>query len=124
MPDQRKHQPMLNGMIPQYREINQNKKNSITANVLLIILILHLLFVFAVYFSTKLVFQNPLLPKYIAFETFAPYALKGLIVTFGLLTAILLKFLKQNLIVIVICIIVITIFYCTPFEPDFTPYQK
>jgi len=111
-------------MFQKLTEINHKNNLKKTANVLLIILILHLLFVFAVYYSTKLVFQNPLLPKCIAFETFAPYALKGSILTFRLLLAILSKFFKQNLIVIVICLTIVSIYYLTGFEPDFTAYQK
>jgi uncharacterized membrane protein YwzB len=105
-------------------EINKKKNFEKIANSFLIILIFHLLFVFAIYYSTKFNFKNPFIPKYLAFEVFAPYAEKGLIITFGLLIATILKFLKQNLIIILICLIVIAVYYFTSFEPNFTDYQK
>ena len=111
-------------MFEKLNEINKIKNFEKIANAFLIILIFHLLFVFEKYYSTKFNLNNPLIPKYLAFEIFAPYAKKGLILTFGLLIAIVLKFLKQNLIIILICLFVIAVYYFTTFEPNFTEYQK
>lgn len=103
-----------------------NNKNSIirTSNCLIIILILHLLFIFLIYCSVKLSYSNPLIPKYLAFEVFAPYAQKGLMITAGLLIVMPLKFFKQNLFAIIICLAVIAFYYLTNFEPNFAEYQK
>lgn len=103
-----------------------NKKESFEkmSNAFLLVLIFHLLFIFAMYYSTKFCYNNPLIPKYLAFEVFAPYAQKGVIITFGLLIATIFKFIKQNLIVILICLLVIAVYYFTSFEPNFAEYQK
>ena len=111
-------------MFEKLNEINKKKNFEKIANTFLIILIFHLLFVFAIYYSTKFNMSNPLIPKYLAFEIFAPYAEKGLIITFGLLIATILKFLNQHLIMILICLLVIAVYYFTSFEPNFTAYQK
>lgn len=111
-------------MFDKLAEINKKKSFGKIANAFLIILIFHLLFIFAIYYSTKFAYKNPLIPKDLAFEVFAPYAQKGLIVTFGLLIATIFKFMKQNLVVILSCLIVIAIYYFTSFEPDFVEYQK
>lgn len=110
-------------MFDKLNGINKNKNFEKIANAFLIILIFHLLFVFTIYYSTKFNYNNPLIPKYLAFEVFAPYADKGLIITFGLLIATTLKFLKQHLIIILICFFVIAVYYFTSFEPNFTEYQ-
>lgn len=111
-------------MLEKLKEIN-NKKSSIrTSNCLIILLFLHLLFIFMIYCTTKLSYRNPLIPKYLAFEVFAPYAEKGLIITIGLLIVMPLKFFKQNLLSIIVCLILIALYYFTSFEPNFTAYQK
>lgn len=111
-------------MFQKLNEINKKKAFELIANAFLLILIFHLLFIFAIYYSTKFNYQNPLIPKIIALEIFAPYAQKGLIITFGLLLSTIFKFLKLNLIVILICLIVIFFYYFTSFEADFSAYQK
>ena len=85
--------------------------------------LLHLLNVFIFYFQTKLNFQNPLLPKYLAYEIFEPYAIKGIILTLGITTVTILKFFKLNLIIILICVLLIVLYYFTSFEPKFVEYQ-
>jgi hypothetical protein len=111
-------------MFEKLQVINSKKSIERISNIFLIFLIFHLLFVFAVYNSTKFNFNNPLLPKYLAFEVFAPYAEKGLIISFGLLITTILKFFKQNLFIIIICLIIILVYYFTGFEPNFTEYKK
>ena len=111
-------------MLEKLKEINRKSIVEKTLNILIILVLLLLLNVFAVYYSTKLNLTNPLIPKYLAFEIFNPYATKGIILTFGLLIAITLKFFKQNLIAIIICFLVIALYYFTSFEPNFTEYQK
>ena len=111
-------------MLKKLIEINKKIGFEKIANAFLLILIFHLLFVFAIYYSTKFNFQNPLIPKIIGLEIFAPYAQKGLIITFGLLISTIFKFLKQDLFVILICLIVISFYYFTSFEADFSAYQK
>lgn len=111
-------------MPKQLNEINKNIRVNRISNCLIVILILHLIFIFLIYCSVKLSYRNPLIPKYLAFEVFAPYAEKGLIITIGLLIVMPLKFFKQNLLVIIMCSIVIALYYFTSFEPDFTEYQK
>jgi hypothetical protein len=111
-------------MSQKLNQINNSKRVFQISNWLIILLILHLLFIFLIYYTTKLNYKNPLIPKYLAFEVFAPYAQKGLIITFGLLIVMPLKFLKQNLLIIIICSILIALYYFTSFEPDFSEYQK
>jgi hypothetical protein len=111
-------------MFNKLNEINKKKNIEKIANAFMLILIFHLLFIFTIYYSTKFNFQNPLIPKYLAFEVFAPYAQKGLIITLGLLIVTILKFLRQNLIIILICLLIIAIYYLTSFEPNFADYQK
>lgn len=111
-------------MPEKLKEINNKKSVARISNCLIIILILHLLFIFLIYCSVKLSYSNPLIPKYLAFEVFAPYAQKGLMITAGLLIVMPLKFFKQNLFVIIICLVVISLYYLTNFEPNFAEYQK
>lgn len=111
-------------MLTKLNAINNKKSIARISNCLIILLILHLLFIFIIYCSVKLSYRNPLIPKYLAFEVFAPYAEKGLMITIGLLTIMTLKFFKQNLLTIIICLIIIALYYFTSFEPDFTEYQK
>lgn len=111
-------------MLTKLNVINNKKSIARISNCLIILLILHLLFIFLIYCTTKLNYKNPLIPKYLAFEVFAPYAQKGLIITFGLLIVMSLKFFKQNLLIIIICSILIALYYFTSFEPDFSEYQK
>ena len=111
-------------MFEKLKEIN--KKNSVEkgSSVLLILVLFHLLNVFLFYYKTKLNLENPLIPRCLAFELFDPYATKGIILTFGLLIATILKFFKQNLIVVLICAVTIAFYYFTSFEPNFAEYQK
>nr|WP_315154166.1 hypothetical protein [uncultured Flavobacterium sp.] len=111
-------------MLKKLNEINTKKKCEKTANAILILLILHLLFVFLIYYSTAFIYENPFIPKYLAFEIFAPYARKGVILTLGVLIATILKMFKQNLFLILVCVLSISIYYLTNFEPDFTDYKK
>lgn len=111
-------------MLEKLKEINNKKSIITTSNCLIIILILHLLFIFLIYCSVKLSYRNPLIPKFIAFEVFAPYAQKGFIITAGLLIVMPLKLFKQNLFTVIICLVLIGLYYLTSFEPDFSEYQK
>ena len=111
-------------MLEKLKEINRNVSTEKTASGLIILALLHLINVFAFYYKTKLEIVNPLIPKYLAYELFEPYAVKGIILTIGILVATLLKFFKQNLLVILVCAIIIALYYFTSFEPNFTEYQK
>jgi cell division protein FtsW (lipid II flippase) len=111
-------------MLEKLKEINRKSSVGKSLNILILLLILHLIFIFTVYYSTKFNYNNPLIPKYLVFEVFAPFAEKGLIIAIGLLVIIPLKNFKQNLIAIVICLIVIALYYFTSFEPNFAEYQK
>ena len=111
-------------MLEKLKEINRNSNTEKTASFLIILALLHLINVFAFYYKTKLNLANPLIPKYLAFELFEPYAVKGIILTIGILIASFLKFFKQNLIVILVCAMIILLYYLTSFEPSFAEYQK
>ena len=111
-------------MLEKLKEINRNVSTEKTASILIILALLHLINVFAFYYKTKLNLANPLIPKYLAFELFEPYAVKGIILTIGILIASFLKFFKQNLIVILVCAMIILLYYLTSFEPSFAEYQK
>lgn len=111
-------------MLEKLNAINNQKRVARISNCLIILLILHLLFIYLIYCTTKLSYRNPLIPKYLAFEVFAPYAEKGLIITAGLLMVMPLKFFKQNLFAIIICLVLIGLYYLTSFEPNFAEYQK
>jgi hypothetical protein len=91
---------------------------------LILLLILLLVSIFAHYHSTKLNLTNPLIPKYIAFEIFEPYPQKGFIISIGLFVALALKFLKQNLLSLIVCSIIICVYIFTNFNPDFSNYTK
>lgn len=110
-------------MFEKLNLINRQKNIEIIASVLILVAIILLLNVFAVYYSTKLNLSNPLIPKCLAFEIFEPYALKGIILTIGLLIATILKLFKQHLIVILICLLIIALYYLTRFEANLTEYQ-
>jgi uncharacterized membrane protein len=111
-------------MLEKLKEINRNVSTEKTSSGLIILALFYLVSVFAFYYKTKLEIVNPLIPKYLAYELFEPYAVKGIILTIGLLLATTLKFLKQNLIAILVCVVVITLYHLTTFEPNFTAYQK
>ena len=106
-------------MLEKLKELNRNKSTEITAKVLIVFVIFHLLSVFCVYYKTKLNLTNPLIPKYLLYGIFEPYVPKGFILTIGLLIATILKFVKQNLITILICVIVIIAYHVTSFEANF-----
>lgn len=110
-------------MFKKLKEINKNTRFQKIANVILILLILHLLFIFLIYYSTSFNCNNPFIPKYLAFEIFAPYAKKGVFLTLGVLIATIMKIFKQNLFVILICALSILVYYFTSFEPNFSEYK-
>ena len=111
-------------MFENLNEINNKKSIIRIANLLILILIFHVLYVFSIYYSTKFSLTNPLIPKELAFEIFYPYSKKGVILTFGLLVVNILKLFKQNTIVILICLIILITYYFTSFQPDFSEYPK
>lgn len=111
-------------MLEKLKEINRNVSTKKAASGLTILALLHLINVFAFYYKTKLNLANPLIPKYLAFELFEPYAVKGIILTIGILIATFLKLFKQNLLVILVCTLIIALYYFTSFQPNFAEYQK
>lgn len=111
-------------MLEKLKKLNRKSNIQKILNVLITLTLVLLLNVFAVYYATKMNLANPVIPKYFAFEIFAPNTAKGFILTVGLLIATILKFFKQNLIAIVICLIVITTYYFTNFDPNLTENQK
>jgi hypothetical protein len=110
-------------MLEKLKEINRNISIEKTSNSLIMLALLHLLNIFAFYYKTKLNLINPLIPKYLAFELFEPYAIKGVILTIGISIATFLKFFKQNLLIILVCIILFAMYYLTSFEPSFAEVQ-
>ncbi|MEN9929508.1 MAG: hypothetical protein RLZZ231_1429, partial [Bacteroidota bacterium] len=62
-------------MLEKLKEINRNISIEKTSNSLIMLALLHLLNIFAFYYKTKLNLINPLIPKYLAFELFEPYAI-------------------------------------------------
>ncbi|WP_445452926.1 hypothetical protein [Flavobacterium sp. 25HG05S-40] len=106
-------------MFEKLKEINRNRNTELTAKILIVLTIFHLLSVFCIYYKTKMNLTNPLIPKYLVYGIFEPYIPKGFILTIGLLIATILKFVKQNLIVIVVCAIVIVAYHLTSFKADF-----
>ena len=111
-------------MIKKLIEINKSSKIEMISKILILVVTFLLITILAIYFSTKMSFENPLIPKYLAFEVFYPYAQKGFILSIGLFFALISKFIKQNLITLLICIIIIAIYFLTSFEPDFTNYRN
>jgi hypothetical protein len=111
-------------MLEKLKEINRNVNTENTASALIILALFHLINIFAFYYKTKLNLANPLIPKYLAFELFEPYAVKGIILTIGILIATFLKLFKQNLFIILVCTVIIASYYLTSFEPSFAEYQK
>lgn len=111
-------------MLEKLNSLNNIKKIELASNVLIILLIFHLLYIFTVFYSTKLNLENPLIPQQILIAVFAPFAQKGIFITLGLLLILPLKFFKQNFFVVVLCIITFAIYYLTSFEADFSEFQK
>ncbi|PKP14598.1 MAG: hypothetical protein CVU07_14055 [Bacteroidetes bacterium HGW-Bacteroidetes-23] len=111
-------------MLEKLNSFNNKKQTIILANALILLLIFHLLYIFAVFYSTKFNFSNPLIPQEIVIEVFAPFAQKGIFITLGLLLILPLKFFKQNFFVVVLSIITFAIYYLTSFQPDFSEFQK
>lgn len=110
-------------MFKKLKEINQKNNIERISGILVIVAMILLLNVFTVYYKTKLNLTNPLIPKYLIDGVFAPYALKGIILSCGILAATILKFFRQNLAAIIFCAIAIILYYFTSFEPDFSDYQ-
>lgn len=106
------------------KELNNSENLEKASKILILISIFLLITIFAKYYQTKMNLQNPLIPKYLAFEIFNPYSQKGFILTVGLFFSLSAKFLKQNIISVIICIIIIAIYFLTSFEPNFTEYNK
>lgn len=111
-------------MIKKLNEINKSPKVETISKILILVVTFLLITILAIYFSTKMSFANPFIPKYLAFEVFYPYAQKGFILSIGLFFALISKFVNQNLITLIICVIIISIYFLTSFEPDFTKYQN
>lgn len=111
-------------MLEKLNSLNNKKQVEVVSNILIMVLIFHLIYIFKVYYATKFNFSNPLIPKYLAFEVFAPFAQKGLSTTLGLVLIMPLKFFKQNFIVVLISLLILAIYYATSFEPDFSQFQK
>lgn len=113
----------LTEMMTKIKELNASENLEKSSKILILISIFLLITIFAKYYQTKMNLQNPLIPKYLAFEIFNPYSQKGFVLTVGLFFSLSAKFLKQNLISVIICIIIIAIYFLTSFEPNFTEYK-
>lgn len=111
-------------MIKKLNEVNKSATTEMISKILILVVTFLLITIFAIYFSTKMSYKNPLIPKFLAFEVFYPYSQKGFILSIGLFFALISKFLKQNLIAVIICLIIISIYLFTSFEPNFTEYNK
>ena len=79
----------------------------------IVFLNLILVSIFAKFYQIKFNLDNPLIPKDLIVLAFEPYAKKGVIVSCGLLIVLTLKFLKQNLFVIIVSLILISIYLFT-----------
>lgn len=80
-----------------------------------LILYINLLFIsiFAQYYSDKLIFENPFIPKENIFLMFEPYAKKGFILSMGFPVILILKFIRQNFLVIITAMMIILAYYLT-----------
>ncbi len=89
--------PLLQGIS------NANKLTAINVLAFGLIVVIHILLisVFVKYFQIKSGLNNPLIPRSIIDYSFQPYALKGLILSFGLPVILLLKHMKQNILVVI-----------------------
>lgn len=111
-------------MIKKLNDINASNNIEKISKILILTITFLLVTIFAKYYQTKMNLQNPLIPEYLAFEIFNPYSQKGFILTIGLFLSLTAKFLKQNLISVIICIVIIAAYFLTSFEPNFTEYNK
>ena len=83
-------------MLEKLKEINRNVSVEKTSSGLIILAFFYLLSVFAYYYKTKLEIVNPLIPKYLAYELFEPFAFKGTILTIGSGTVDSIAYKKKN----------------------------
>ncbi len=97
--------------INKLSEINQLKSTNIISIGLILYINIFIISIFAQYYTNKLNLNNPLIPKELVTVMFEPYAKKGFILAGGLPIILVLKFLKQNLLVIIGAIILIAICY-------------
>lgn len=82
-----------------------NANNLRAVNILAfgLIAVIHILLIsiFIKYFQIKSGLNNPLIPRSIIDYGFQTYALKGLILSFGLPVILLLKYMQQNILVVI-----------------------
>ena len=102
----------------QYAALN-NTRVAIGVSIVLILFVNFLIIsAFAHFQSLKLNLDNPIMPQEYISDIFAPYAKVGLVLSIGLILLLLLKFLKQNLMVIIGAVLLIGFYYLTDLTPD------
>lgn len=92
------------------RELNKNKAIKLIANGLQIFTSISILWVFLNIYQTSLLIDNPFIAQDLFYEVIKTRLTGGIILCFGLLVMMILKSLKQNLIISIIGILTI-IFY-------------
>ena len=93
------------------KKLNQNQYIIIGANGLLIFSTLLILGIFSTLYQFYLDTSNPIIPKNLLYELNALKILAGLYITFTILVMIILKLLKQHLLIVIIGIITVISYY-------------
>ena len=99
-------------------EVNQLKSTNIISIVLILYINILMVSIFAQYYTNKFNLENPLIPRELVTVMFEPYAKKGFILASGLPIILILKFIKQNLLVIIGALILIAAYYFTNHSID------
>ena len=95
------------------KNINENRIIDKSSMGLILFINLILISIFAKYYSIKSDLDNPLIPKYMVSLAYEPYIKKGIILSIGFLVLLILKYLKQNVLVIVIALALIWFYFFT-----------
>lgn len=105
-------------IITKYFALNTAKITNGFSIFLILYINFLILSTFAQFISLKLNLKNPLIPQEFISDLFTPYADVGFVLSTGLMLILILKFFKQNLIVIIGALILIGIYYLTDFSPE------
>jgi hypothetical protein len=100
-------------IIHKYSALN-NTKVTVRVSIVLILYVNYLVITgFVKFQSLNLNLDNPLIPQEYISDIFASYAKVGLVLSIGLMLILLLKFRRQNLIVILGAVVLIGFYYLT-----------
>lgn len=94
--------------LKELKEINELKIIKIFSIVSLFYLNLMIIIQFLNYYTIKMDMSNPLIPESLIDYSYEPYIKNGLVLSTGLLILMILKLMKQNLL-LTICFVVIMI---------------